>query len=758
MEGIGGGWGCGFDGPRGRGFNDLRGRGGWNNRGFFDGRGRGRGNFRGRGGFPPRGFPPMFPWGRGRGGRWRGAFMPPGHPMAKGRPDFPDSTNMSMEEKLHRFCLFLRHEDSLKNNAIQTIMNGITSCKLGLKVDYQAEELTKIGGKIMYTGVLKLDTVFLARAIRPNKKDLKQEVFQKALNVMLSETVQATYNLVDPEKDAIKEELDQQVYKEKATDGEKTTKSVAGIDIMAMLQSIITVLKNMKNPPDNPISTLEQATTQAHSLIKMEYQPTPVVLSNSRQYFMAALTFGSTVVGQGWGVTKKEGKLNTYQSAKDRLETKTLDELGDSMEPIEIPETEHHLPFTAKANVSKLSIEERFQALVQALAGGATSPRQTTHNQIDVFSLQNNLIPMLVVRKAHENDDEDKTMIAELYIEKILIASVEGQKKRDCFHRVYDLAVDVLTSTPSEQILSQHKRITDEEVKDPRLLDLIIKGSARTVESNASALKRIGFKLDDVFTRDWRDLVILENQDWMQDRERNAFCILQFSCTQNNLLLQWECDCVEKYFRCMVSIQKQLMGESYGSNKVAARNLACADALFKLYETQEVLCMSQRPDDQLNWISYESIKEKAEKMRKESVSEEPIMKTDEEGNRLPNSFIMKALTMTLDEKISKQRDLREVVFGPGIELVESRELRSYGREKNLRSDVRQHQGQPYLIFYDKLDWQEIVKLLRTHSGPYGKFLRVDKATLPKHSDIENVVMKDLPMADSPPTPEKCKQS
>ncbi|KAH3792496.1 hypothetical protein DPMN_145993 [Dreissena polymorpha] len=98
--------------------------------------------------------------------------------------------------------------------------------------------------------------------------------------------------------------------------------------------------------------------------------------------------------------------------------------------------------------------------------------------------------------------------------------------------------------------------------------------------------------------------------------------------------------------------------------------------------------MSQRPDDQLNWILYESIKEKAEKMRKESVGEEPIMKTDEEGNRLPNSFIMKALTMTLDEKISKQRDLREVVFGPGIELVESRELRSYGREKNLRPDVR----------------------------------------------------------------------
>jgi hypothetical protein len=56
----------------------------------------------------------------------------------------------------------------------------------------------------MYTGVLKLDTVFLARAIRPNKKELKQEVFQKALNVMLSMTVAEIYNLVDPGADAIR--------------------------------------------------------------------------------------------------------------------------------------------------------------------------------------------------------------------------------------------------------------------------------------------------------------------------------------------------------------------------------------------------------------------------------------------------------------------------------------------------------------------------------------------------------------------------
>jgi len=72
------------------------------------------------------------------------------------------------------------------------------------QADYESRELTRLAGKVMFTGVLRLDAVFLARAIRPNKKELKQEVFQKALNVMLSMTVAEIYNLVDPGEDAIR--------------------------------------------------------------------------------------------------------------------------------------------------------------------------------------------------------------------------------------------------------------------------------------------------------------------------------------------------------------------------------------------------------------------------------------------------------------------------------------------------------------------------------------------------------------------------
>lgn len=71
----------------------------------------------------------------------------------------------------------------------------------------------------------------------------------------------------------------------------------------------------------------------------------------------------------------------------------------------------------------------------------------------------------------------------------------------------------------------------------------------KTIESNQEALKRFGFSSEELENRHKSDLVIIELGDWVKDRVRNAFNILQLSCTQNGLLLQWECEAVGKYFR-----------------------------------------------------------------------------------------------------------------------------------------------------------------------------------------------------------------
>jgi len=43
--------------------------------------------------------------------------------------------------------------------------------------------------------------------------------------------------------------------------------------------------------------------------------------------------------------------------------------------------------------------------------------------------------------------------------------------------KAYNLAFDILTTTSAEQILEQHRKITDDEIKDPSHLEVMIKGS-----------------------------------------------------------------------------------------------------------------------------------------------------------------------------------------------------------------------------------------------------------------------------------------
>ena len=73
------------------------------------------------------------------------------------------------------------------------------------QVDYDTQELNiKLSGKFLYTAVLNLNEVFLARGVRANKKDLKVDVFQKALDVIMSKTVAEIYNMVDPGPEAVR--------------------------------------------------------------------------------------------------------------------------------------------------------------------------------------------------------------------------------------------------------------------------------------------------------------------------------------------------------------------------------------------------------------------------------------------------------------------------------------------------------------------------------------------------------------------------
>lgn len=148
--------------------------------------------------------------------------------------------------------------------------------------------------------------------------------------------------------------------------------------------------------------------------------------------------------------------------------------------------------------------------------------------------------------------------------------------------------------------------------------------------------------------------------------------------------------------------------------------------------------MVQRTDNHEHWIVWDSIKEEAEKLRSENVGEEPILKLDEQGKPIPDNFVIQVLKKHIDELVAK-KPIGELIFGPGIPLTESKEIRIYARSLNLKTDIKQYQGEQYLSMYENFKYPDLVEVLKERKM-YGKFELVDRSELPTHASVE----KDIP--------------
>ncbi|KAL4219662.1 hypothetical protein ACF0H5_022234 [Mactra antiquata] len=757
----------------GGGFQQNRGSGNQNRGGQtqFGGRGqnRGRGG-RGQTGMPPNVFSNNNTRGRGRGGNKttlsNNVVVPPVHSLAKAKVDALDIENMSVAEKLHRFCLFLRADDSVKVNAVQTIMNSLSSSKLKMKAVYTAEELIRVDNKPMFTGVLKLNDVFLARAVKHNKnRELKQEVFQKALDIMLTMTVAEIFNLVDPGKDAIREEIEKITQTSSAQTAVKTedadqfgalplqtavnsceddaaraeVKSLVGSDLEHIISQIVKFVQTPSNA-DNPMSLIEQASAKAHTIIKQDYKYETVKLAYNRTYCVGKVSLGSLVLGRGSGGTRRMCKIDTYTKTLERLKTKPVSELLVSVPEEDLPTLEVPLGcVNQKATV--FTVERRFADLITKLKHTAVDDVISV-NQIDCGAMHNGLTPMVIVKKEEvKSSSEVANITCDIFLENIFIASGQGITKKDAINNAYRTLWEVLKITPIKTIVNDHRRITEEERHNPKH-EVILKGLTLGMESNITGLRKYGYNVKELEDKKISDLIIIENLDWSRDRVHNAFQILQSSCNQCGLLMQWETDALEGSFRCSIMIQKQQVGMSYGSTKGHVRNLAAADALFKLYETNDVMKLRPKGENSDKWIPFEKISAAVEKLKEENVGEEPIIKTDELGNPLPDKFLMQVLMKEVEDYLPRKLE-EELTFGPGIGAVEARELRARVRDMGLRCDTLHWRVTPHLMIYERFERYALLEHLKKLGKPYGKYEYVKKEDLPKHADIESSIIKSL---------------
>lgn len=748
-------------GARGQQQQQSWGRGQGMRGGRGNNRGGNQGGMMGKRGQQKPGFPPQKAFTgptrgnkRGRGGRGGNAMVPPIHSLAK--VSVPDVTKMSIAEKIRRFCLYLQAETN-KVNSIQTVENALTGSKLGLRTEYEVEELMRVAGRWMYTGYLKLDGIFLTRSVGANKKEVKHDVYTKGLEILKTKTVAEIFALKDPGVEAIRAELSSSLEDKKEGGIGKTESLQVAKQTMEEMTTTFstkhdgfdklkTYLRLSTHLPESPISSIEQGISASHCGLTHSFDGQMVRLPTGKLFFRGTLTIADVIVAVGTGYKKKDAKVQTYEKALEALKTKAMAQLLKSVPEAEtaVGVASEKVPTIPDKDRTSQTLLEKMTEITQLIKEAQF--RENNINYLDVTAIHLGFTPTCIYRKL-ESGEGNKTMIAcELYLDSILIASGEAERRKEAQVETYNNAWDVLCTTAPDYILKEHKRLKAGEQGDPNVMDVWVKGAGKpNANTNMAGLKRN--KMDP--NEAWKTvdvIVLMEHEDWSFDRQRQAFCILNYSATLNGMLLQWQTEHEGNMFKSTINLQQKVIGEASALGKNTSRNLAAACALFKLYETQNVIRIARKDDTKL-WVEYSEIQMKAEDMRiaegapKEEPVATPTTTTDtaeadgEEKPSVPaNKWVIKVAEDMITQHIAKQ-SLEELIFGPGMPFSESKEIRQIARNLDLKHDIRQLEGQSFLIVHKKMTPQEMVKILQANNSQSGKYSLLDKSTLPRYQEL-----------------------
>lgn len=688
---------------------------------------------------------------------------------------------MSLVDKFVKFGEFLRNE-GVRVNSIQSIENGCTALLgMGLKTEYTEDALPRIYNRPLFTGKLCISGIYLARSLGHNKKTLKHEVYDEAMKVLTQKTVAEINELRDPGMDSLKATIElflKEDVKGLASSARVSMESISQKLKEKMqlvnnqqlgLKKLITYLKTTPNLPESKISQLEQGIQASKCNLPHSFECTEERGADGERKFVGAIMFGDLCIARGEDEKfKKQCKEATYNKAVEALLNKPLSELLISVgEPKveEEPETvvqEEETGLAALADkmdetghvknrlppIKSEPIEGRLKEFMRVL--NTTAFQEDNIHNMDNLAHHFNLTIMCLFRKASPTSEVCSG--CELYIENYLIATGYGDSKKDCQLEAYSKAWETLTMYSTQDILTQHKKLNPDETAGPSVMEVFIKGATGIQrESNLHSLRRYGLDPYDE-TKKPESMVIVECADWNRDRKFNAFCILQYSATANGMLLQWSCETVKNKHKPNYRYEKRLsdrlrltmylqskevaMSEGPGKNKV--RNNAAAIALFKMYETHEVIKVVKLKDEE-RWIPFEQIEEECNTLRRKA-GQPPRQKAVFEGwETKVDNYLITAVKAHMSRFFPRE-DAEELLFGPGIPNAEIKVIQAYAAALKLRCDTRQFNEETYLVVYHRQDMQKVVQeLKKLNGGNYGKYKLVSRDELPNSDSIKHLM-------------------
>ncbi|XP_046581073.1 uncharacterized protein LOC124288563 [Haliotis rubra] len=285
---------------------------------------------------------------------------------------------------------------------------------------------------------------------------------------------------------------------------------------------------------------------------------------------------------------------------------------------------------------------------------------------------------------------------------------------------------------------------------------------------------------------------VMEQDMFSSDRLNKAYEILLHTATKSFVTMFGKGTTEGNVLKCELFLQGEKLAEATGKSNLEASAKAAAKILFKLYQHQPVIKLLPEGDDSTSWHTYESIKEKADKMKagsedsetddfiyindfppvpKQKVQEE-LMEVDQEdvdkdtpssshsmssvrrtdvvedgdsfvgdsdapSSTLPvNKWVKKVVEKMIAEYAGTE-NLEELIFGPGFPLGDQKQIKITASKHRVYSGVKTATDKRnYVCVYQKLSPEMTLQTLRLNDGKCGRYALIPKEELPKLEDLE----------------------
>ncbi|XP_046581068.1 uncharacterized protein LOC124288560 [Haliotis rubra] len=564
----------------------------------------------------------------------------------------------------------------------------------------------------------------------------------------------------------------------KPSDG---AEEVENLDLCGKLKKLINHLNDSRSGDDNPAVELNNAVDASACQLHQEYKEESVEVPEGVPFCKGTVTLDGLLIATVTGKEPKQVKRRTYAKAVDFLTKSPMsvviggaaeDKYNYFLSAHDVL-TQKHIKMPTADTLQKL---ERLISLVKKIP----EESDVVDELIMAFKRANLLLTCIFKRSDFLECD--------LYLNCIYICSAEGPNCDMAEVNAYTEAFTVLSNCSADTVFNEFKRVTSEDVQGVFEVCEVFKGKRNKIFYNSNLIKIRGTRNSIMFPpvpdyrefpRDWQNMIIIEQDKWSPNRLKRAYDILSESAVKNFTSLYRKFWSPSDICRCELFLQGEKLAEASAKNSFHASATAAAKILYKLYQHQPVIKFFSETDDSKSWHTYESIKQKADKMKAESEDsdtddiisinysfgypyskktiQEELMGVDQEeadkdapssdrdrfvgdsdtpSSTLPVNKWVKKVVEQMIEDHAETETLEELIFGPGFPLGDQRQIKITANSHGIYStNKKTRDKRSFVIVYQKHPPEKMLKILEANGGKCGNYVIIPKKNLPRLRDL-----------------------